>query len=675
MPFTFDDLIRAHYLQFQELSVSPDDREVLAVFGTHDMPDEDYAHDERDRSIWRISLADGSCVQLTQPEEDSRLPAWSPDGKQIAFVSRCSGKNEVWVMNRDGSGRRQVTQSDFPARNPYQVKLFPVNEVALWWSPDGTKLAYSALPRGSLYSIMRESDPFDNALKTGKIVVLKDNERYSHVWSEADAMIEGAIYVADLSTGEARCVASVTDGAFRLFGWTPDGKRLIAALKEDLLEIDLATGDRRTIFTGAMTLVVMDGSDIFTVHQAEKKVEIRQVEYGSSAEVASVDMPEEFRLRAMTRDRRRLLGTVQEGVTIYLVSVDTHTSSARKLTEPGWCAMRQDLPGPIACLNRESSAVFPYTSPTEPAELWKCGPDGSISKVSKLFDGLDRSSLGQVRVVRYESDGWNIEALLVLPPDYDPGKKYPTLVYPQGGPEACVTANFTDLISARAQSLAHWLAARGYVIFMPNFRGKSGYGEAFKNELSDFRLLRTPYADVMAGADYLIAEGIADPDSLGVYGSSFGGWLTAWTVTQTDRFKCAAPAVGVYDALALDRLVGRPFWSLTPNRQGKADPMDLWRRPEVYREISPIEHVASVKTPTLLIETGGERRPGYWGGRSFWLALCALGVETYYVWYPRAEHNGGWNDEYKKDYARRLLAWFDHYLKGSPLPDWFYPHE
>jgi dipeptidyl aminopeptidase/acylaminoacyl peptidase len=169
-----------------------------------------------------------------------------------------------------------------------------------------------------------------------------------------------------------------------------------------------------------------------------------------------------------------------------------------------------------------------------------------------------------VRVVRYDSDGWSIEALLVLPPEYDPGKTYPTLTYLHGGPEACSTANFTELISARAQSVAHWLAAHGYAVFIPNFRGSSGYGEEFKNELGDFRLLRTPYADVMAGVDYLITERIANPDALGVYGSSFGGWLTAWTITQTDRFKCAAPAVGVYDVLSSDRQNGIHSGRLCP---------------------------------------------------------------------------------------------------------------
>jgi dipeptidyl aminopeptidase/acylaminoacyl peptidase len=102
--------------------------------------------------------------------------------------------------------------------------------------------------------------------------------------------------------------------------------------------------------------------------------------------------------------------------------------------------------------------------------------------------------------------------------------------------------------------------------------------------------------------------------------------------------------------------------------------MNLWRHPEVYREISPIEHAASVKTPTLIIETGGECKHSYSAARPFWQALCAIGVETYYVCYPHAYHTGGFNDDYKRDYAEHLLAWFNHCLKGSPLPDWFHPN-
>lgn len=184
-------------------------------------------------------------------------------------------------------------------------------------------------------------------------------------------------------------------------------------------------------------------------------------------------------------------------------------------------------------------------------------------------------------------------------------------------------------------------------------------------------MLRNPYKDVLAGVDLLIQEGISDPGSLGIYGSSYGGWLTAWSLSQTTRFKGAVAAVGLYDILHIDRSNGNAFYTFFKNRLGSADPNAMWNNPDLYKEISPIENISSIKTPMLLVETGGERLGQESMAKVLFNGLINFGVESYLVYYPKAFHNGGWNDEYKKDYMLRLLAWFDYCIKGEPLPDWF----
>jgi dipeptidyl aminopeptidase/acylaminoacyl peptidase len=175
----------------------------------------------------------------------------------------------------------------------------------------------------------------------------------------------------------------------------------------------------------------------------------------------------------------------------------------------------------------------------------------------------------------------------------------------------------------------------------------------------------------MVGLNFLVERGTADPDRLGLYGSSYGGWLTAWAISQTGRFQGAVVALGYYDLLYRDRVSGKAFHSLTPNRLGTADPMAMWSAPEVYTHLSPMEHVAKVRTPVLLIETAAEARSQLGGGRAFCNGLWAQGVEASLVRYAEAFHQGGWTDEYKTDYANRLTAWFDHCLLGRPLPGWF----
>jgi dipeptidyl aminopeptidase/acylaminoacyl peptidase len=296
-------------------------------------------------------------------------------------------------------------------------------------------------------------------------------------------------------------------------------------------------------------------------------------------------------------------------------------------------------------------------------------PPKKISKFNKETRSL---KLSEVRIIQYSSNGWTIEALLVLPVDYSPGEKYPTLVYLHGGPESYVSASFTDLISARAQSAAHFLATQGYAVLLPNFRGSSGYGIDFEYELRDHQIMNNPFQDVMVRVDYLIEEGIADPEALGIYGTSFGGWLTAWAISQTSRFKGAVTAVGLYDILYWDRNRATAQYTEKPNRVGKADPEARWVNPEIYKQFSPMEHIRSINTPVLIIETSDERTIGFPPqARVFSHGLRALAIESYLAFYPKAFHTGGWNDAYKRDYMNRLTAWFNHCLKKAPLPDWF----
>jgi len=272
----------------------------------------------------------------------------------------------------------------------------------------------------------------------------------------------------------------------------------------------------------------------------------------------------------------------------------------------------------------------------------------------------------QIDVVRYESDGWDIEAILVVPPGWQRDTPLPTLTYLHGGPERRNSPTGRDLASARGESAALFLASYGYAVFLPNFRGSAGYGEQFVNELQDYQLMRKPSRDVLAGIDSLIAQGIADADRLGIYGSSYGAQLAAWVVSHTDRFKACVLSLGRYDTLVFDRCRGTAFHALKPNRQGDSGPFDMWLKPEVYRDLSPIHHVTCVHTPALIVETGAERKDLQ--ARMLFNALQALGVNAHWVFYPDAFHNGRWSDEHKRDYMTRLLAWWEHHLKGVPLP-------
>lgn len=191
-------------------------------------------------------------------------------------------------------------------------------------------------------------------------------------------------------------------------------------------------------------------------------------------------------------------------------------------------------------------------------------------------------------------------------------------------------------------------------------RGSGGYGDRFKEEANGQNLMHAPYEDVIAGIEFLIHEGITDPDKLGIYGSSFGATLATWIVSKTSRFKCAAAAVGVYDLLYGDRYANKGQFT------------EKWVQTDIYKLNSPIEQVNEIATPILFFETSAERSQYGSLATPFMNGMRSKNIESYLVYYPEAFHNGGWNDLYKKDYMTRLRRWFDYCINGKELPQSFY---
>ena len=652
MTLSSDDIIRAHYYEFLELSISPDEQEALVVFSNDDMPHDSYCIDEQNRSLWNLRLTDGQAIELVSAKEDAHAPQWSPNGDRIAFLSRRSGRTEIWVSKRDGTDVHQITDCNFPARNPF-------DEASLCWSPDGTRISYTVFPRGSEYALWLQQQ------KGGD-----DRIRISGPGVEeppTPSSFTSSVCVVDIASKKSQQLVNAED-AFRILGWPSGNEQLIVSAGNELRGIYTATGEIRVLYSGAFDLVDLSGGNIRLARISGTQLEVGLVEEGTFVLEQTVELgDQDISLDAWSPDGAQLFGRLREGISTFLFSINLNSATLQRLTPPGKSA----YPLGPQCLH-EGTVIFTYQGPTEPAEIWRRIPENSLTRISQFHETISNKELPEVRILRYPSNGWEIEAILVLPVDYDPTKRYPTLVYAHGGPEHNINATFTDLISARTQSAAHFLATQGYAVLLPNFRGSSGYGQKFKNELGDYQIANKPFQDVMAGVDYLIEENIADPEQLGVYGDSFGGWLTAWAISQTSRFKGAVASIGLYDLLRFDRCAGRPFYSWESNRLGKADPQALWTHPEIYSRFSPIEHITSIRTPVLIIETAAETTRAWVHQASMLFnGLQACGVESYLVHYPEAHHNGGWNEKYKRDYMDRLVSWFDHCLRKKPLPERF----
>ncbi|HZF39511.1 MAG TPA: S9 family peptidase, partial [Blastocatellia bacterium] len=256
-------------------------------------------------------------------------------------------------------------------------------------------------------------------------------------------------------------------------------------------------------------------------------------------------------------------------------------------------------------------------------------------------------ALAKTRVIKWKGpDNIDIEGLLVSPLGYEEGKRYPLILQIHGGPYG----RFTDTFNSRTQL---W-AANGYAVLMPNPRGSTGYGNRFATaNIGDWG--GKDFKDLMAGVDTVIARGIADPDKLVVMGGSYGGFMTFWTITQTDRFKAAIGHAGISD------------WH---SFHGQSDVPGLmeygfggqpWASSETYRKWSPMTHVDRVKTPLLI--THGERdlRVPITQAEQYYRALKKRGVETVFLRYPREGH-GIQEPNHQIDLFQRQLEWFDAHL-------------
>jgi dipeptidyl aminopeptidase/acylaminoacyl peptidase len=291
-----------------------------------------------------------------------------------------------------------------------------------------------------------------------------------------------------------------------------------------------------------------------------------------------------------------------------------------------------------------------------PGEIFSADRNGALTQITRVNEGfLNRIRLGEVMNATFRSaDGTEIEGIFYLPPGYQEGLRYPTLLRIHGGPVSQYSHSFNFE--------AHLFAANGYVVVTTNPRGSSGYGQAFSHALwADWG--NKDYDDVMAGVDYAIEQGWADPDRLGVGGWSYGGILTDHVITKTDRFKGAI--TGASEFLYVSNY-GHDHYQL----QWEGELGLPWENREAWERISPFNKVEDITTPTLVM--GGEKD---WNvpinnGEQLYQALKRMGRETQLVVYPGQGH-GISVPAYQVDRYERYLAWYDKYVKkmGDPVDE------
>jgi len=633
---------------------SPDGRLVVYT--------QDYASLDPEKSRWIAQLflarADGSSrIQLTQDESGASSPAFSPDGQRVYFLSGRSGKTNLWRIPVDGGEAERLT--DWQGRlSGYQL------------SPDGKWIALLGHdPSG-------EEKKAPSRLAAARVVgeeLINDN-----LW----------LMPAEPDSSGKRPLRRLLDAPYHVvnFDWSPDSRSIAfehepsssedAWPQSDVSEVEIASGNVKVVANGPAAEgephYSPDGRYLAYLRTADQaswageehivlvprqggapRVIADTFDAGPSLAASSLLPPALMPRKAMglvlgwSADSSRLLFAGEKGMHSVLYSVSLEGLTKAIYTPKG--AMHG------ATLSTTGTHVgFYQESWNAPLEAYVMTvPGGLPVQVSSANADLPKLPLGETKAIHWNStDGLDIEGLLTLPVGYEAGKRCPLLVVAHGGP----MSRFNDTFLGDNGLYPYaTFAAKGYAILRPNVRGSGGYGKKFRfANLNDWG--GKDYQDLMAGVDRLISDGIADPARMAIMGWSYGGFMTAWVLTHTHRFKAAIDGAGVTN-----------LWSFT----GTTDILsfmpyylsgEAWDKMPAYLEHSPMYHVKGVTTPTLILHGEADLRVPISQSYELYNALKRQGVTTQMVVYPAMPHSPN-NPAQRLDIMERHLEWVERYLR------------
>ncbi|MEW6320141.1 MAG: S9 family peptidase [Acidobacteriota bacterium] len=662
-PVTVDDVLGLKAVG--AAIVSPDGTQVLYTVRQWEPESER----ERDRMaartrIWRVPAAGGPGRQITYGERGDSQPQWSPDGRFISFVSArgaASGGEEaraqIYLMRADG-GEAFVLTAAKEGVSGYA------------WAPDSSRIAYLTTDPLSV-----EADAARKKRDDARIV--EADFRHQHLWT------------IDVATKTA---TQLTEGtAFTVMGaptWAPDGTRLAFAarptpmLRDYRADVYIAEVSSKTVEkitsnpdSDASPAWSPDGRTIAFLSEVRTPARPSgQVRRGQEPQDGT---PPSFvgHARLMlydvaTRqlsDASRADFDIDPGAPRWLPDSSRilFTAGRRAYTEAfvydvaakRYTQLTTGRTVQIGSISRDGRTVALIAdSPTDPAEVHVTDPTfATLRRLTTTNPQAADFALGETEIVTWKStDGWPVEGILLKPVGYEAGKRYPLLVVAHGGPAGAYTNGY------RVGGLegGQYLAGQGWAVFYPNPRGSTNYGEKFlQANLNDWG--GGDYRDIMSGIDHLVARGIADPDKLAHIGWSYGGYMTAWVITQTTRFKAAMVGAGLTNMWSMYGTNDIP--NVLVSYFGGYPDKETMR---LYLDRSAMTHVDRVTTPTLILHGANDERVPLGQAQELFRGLKDRGKATELVVYPREGH--GISEYYHlKDRLTRIRDWITRYTLGE----------
>lgn len=596
--------------------------------------------------IWVASADRSMNRQFTRGDKACSAPAFSPDGKFLSFLSARGddGKSQIWILPLDGGEAEPVTSAKSGV-SAYQ------------WSPEGKRI---------LYTMTDPETPEEakNRAEKRDMIVVDSAYKYAHLYT---------VTLARGADGE-RKVQRLTSGAMHVtgFDWSPDGKTVAFSCQSNTSLDNWQSTDICTVpaDSGAITpLVTWKGMDWAPRYSPDGKSLAFLSDGGEPHWTRYYDV---FVMPAKGGEAKKLVtelecipqqmvGWSSDGSGVYILGASRTSrrvfavpvSGAKPVmitTGPG------DNAEPSLSPNGKALALVHQESEVPPDVYLAAPIGGNPVRLSDVHAGVSLPRMGKTEVITWKSkDGLEIEGLLTYPVNYEKGKKYPLILNVHGGPMSFFNQTFTGAASYYPVQL---FAQNGYAYLQPNPRGSTGYGKKFLfANYNDWGY--GDFEDCMAGVDAVIARGVAHPDSLCIMGASYGGYMTAFAITKTKRFKAASDYAGVTNLMSFNGT--SDIATFIPDYYDG----EYWDHPEAYMKHSAMFNIKGVSTPTQILHGAEDKRVHIEQSMELYNALKRQNCPTEMIIYPRIPHSPQADPKVLEDLGKRQLSWFNKYLRKN----------
>jgi dipeptidyl aminopeptidase/acylaminoacyl peptidase len=670
-PITLEDLWKVKRLG--KPAISPDGRWVAVEVTTFNME-----KNNGTSQIWLLSTDGKTHKQLTRYRGKNSGPVWSPDGKNIAFVSKRSGNvSQIYLISPDGGEARELTN-------------LPMSPSGLKWGPAG-KTIYCIVNTWPDTPDDESYKKKEKATKESKVQAYVIDDALFRYWDHwiADGK-RPVIFAVNAATGKHKNLFAglklhlpVMRYSAESYDISPDGKELCFTADStkkigtdynlDLYTMPLDTSrDREGAWNGPKNITTDNpGNDFNPVYSPDGKrlAFLRQTTkffYADRSRIMVLDCTT-GESREITANLDRSCGSQHWLGKSDLLCFEAEDKGYHRLYGVGSSgqAMLEAQHDPeggsdTAPCSAVGKTVYLTASFSSPPDLWiswspKAGGPfrGSAARVSKFNESLHAQwDLGQVKNVTYKgADDEDVQMWIVYPPGFDPKKKWPLLMVVHGGPHNAIPTDF------HFRWNLHLFASKGYVVACPNFHGSSGFGQKFCDSITG-DMATKPFIDIMKATDYMEKQGYIDKDRMAAAGASYGGFMMAWLNGHTDRFKTMICHAGVYNwhsQMASD---------ITRSRERSLGALPFGDIARIDKQ-SPQRYAKNFKTPTLIFHGEKDYRVPVTQGFEYYNTLRLKGVPTRLVYFPDENH---WvlKPQNSRLWHREFFAWLEKYIGTGP---------